>query len=268
QQATGILWGGDQASDFWSLRALLASLLTAAVSGFSNLSHDVGGYLGRRLSERCEPELLVRWAQFGALSPLMQAHGRFQQEAWTYDGAVTDRYREAVVLHERLVPYIRAAAATAERSGLPAMRPLCLVDPADPEGWSIADSYFLGPALWVAPVLDQGATSRRAYLPRGEWIDWWTRERLDGGRWIDAEAPLARIPLWVRAGSIVATYPEAAVARGLGEEDAARPLEATLWGEPRLGRVSARLAEGLRIRWRRGEWSLEPDRAEVSFSEL
>ena len=67
--ATEMLWGGDQASDFWSLRALLASLLTAAASGFSNLSHDVGGYLGPRLAERCDPELLVRWAQLGALSP-------------------------------------------------------------------------------------------------------------------------------------------------------------------------------------------------------
>ena len=187
QQATGMLWGGDQASDFWSLRALLASLLTAAATGFSNLSHDVGGYLGKRLAERCEPELLVRWAQLGALSPLMQAHGRFQQEAWTYDEGVLDLYREAVLLHERLVPYIRAAAATAARSGMPAMRPLCLVDPADPEGWGIADAYFLGPALWVAPVLDDDARSRRAYLPRGEWHCWWTGEEagwrpLDRGR--------------------------------------------------------------------------------------
>ena len=267
QHATGMLWGGDQASDFWSLRALLASLLTSAASGFSNLSHDVGGYLGRRLAERCEPELLVRWAQFGALSPLMQAHGRFQQEAWTYDGEVLDLYREAVVLHERLVPYIRAAAATAERCGLPIMRPLCLVDPSDPEGWTVADSYFLGPALWVAPVLEEGATTRRTYLPRGEWMGWWTQERQNGGRWIDADAPLGRIPLWVRAGSIVATYPEADVARGLGEEDPGRALEATLWGEPRLGRTGARLADGTAIRWRRGEWSVEPDRA-VSLSEL
>src|SRR5918996_1769485 len=63
QQATGMLWGGDQTSDFWSLRALLVSLMTAAATGFSNLSHDVGGYLGRRLAERCDPELLIRWAQ-------------------------------------------------------------------------------------------------------------------------------------------------------------------------------------------------------------
>jgi alpha-glucosidase (family GH31 glycosyl hydrolase) len=260
QQAAGMLWGGDQASDFWSLRTLLASLLTAAASGFSNLSHDVGGYLGRRLAERCEPELLVRWAQLGALSPLMQAHGRFQQEAWTYDQAILDRYREAVLLHERLVPYIRAAAATAARAGLPIMRPLCLVDPEDAEGWSIADSYFLGPALWVTPVVEQGARTRRAYLPRGEWICWWTGERFSGECWIDAEAPLGRVPLWVRAGSIVVTYPEAEIASGLGEEDPKRPLDATLWGTPPLGHTAARLADGARISWKAGEWSVEPER--------
>ncbi len=260
QQATGMLWGGDQASDFWSLRALLASLLTAAATGFSNLSHDVGGYLGKRLAERCEPELLVRWAQLGALSPLMQAHGRFQQEAWTYDARVLDLYREAVLLHERLVPYIRAAAATAARSGLPAMRPLCLVDPGDPEGWGIADSYFLGPALWVAPVLDDGARSRRTYLPRGEWRCWWTGEELEGARWIEAEAPLGRIPIWVRSGSIVVTYPEHDVREGLGEEDPRRPIEATLWGLPPLGRAAARLADGTGVRWRAGEWSVSPER--------
>jgi alpha-glucosidase (family GH31 glycosyl hydrolase) len=261
-----MLWGGDQASDFWSLRALLTSLLTSAASGFSNLSHDVGGYLGRRLAERCEPELLVRWAQLGALSPLMQAHGRFQQEAWTYDERVLELYREAVLLHERLVPYIQGAAATAARSGLPIMRPLCLVDPEDPVGWAIADSYMLGPSLWVAPVLEEGAAERRAYLPRGEWFDCWSGERLEGGRWIEAEAPLERIPLWVRAGSLVVSYPEAEVARGLGEEDPNRPLEATLWGEPRLGQAVSRLADGTKISWRSNRWSVAPERP-VTFVE-
>jgi alpha-glucosidase (family GH31 glycosyl hydrolase) len=265
QQAIGMLWGGDQASDFWSLRALLTSLLTSAASGFSNISHDVGGYLGRRLAERCEPELLVRWAQLGALTPLMQAHGRFQQEAWTYDGTVLDLYREAILLHERLVPYIRAAAGTAGRTGLPIMRPLCLVDPEDPEGWAIPDSYFLGPSLWVAPVLEEGATDRRTYLPRGEWIDWWTGQHTEGGRWLHVEAPLERIPLWVRAGSLLVTYPIDEVARGLGEEDEARPLEATLWGQPALGHVSARLADGTKIGWRGGRLTVTPDRP-VTFN--
>src|SRR5919201_6876794 len=160
QQATGFTWGGDQASDFWSLRTLVAATLTAAASGISNWSHDVGGYLGERLVARCPKELLLRWVQFGCFTPLMQAHGRFEQEAWTYDAETLDVYREYVLLHERLVPYVRAAAATAARSGLPIIRPLCLVDPSDPRGWAISDAYGYGPALWVAPVLEAGARER------------------------------------------------------------------------------------------------------------
>ena len=268
QQATGMLWGGDQASDFWSLRALVAATLTAAATGFSNWSHDVGGYLGKRLVERCPRELLVRWAQFGCFSPLMQAHGRFPQEAWRYDDDTLRVYREYVLLHERLVPYIRAAAATAARSGLPIVRPLCLTDPADPRGWEIADAYGFGPALWVAPVLEEGATDRRVHLPRGEWLDWWTGGRCAGGRELIAPAPRERITLWVRRGTIVVTHPADHVASGLGDTpEAERPLEATLWGEPRCGRAKARLADGTEIRWDRGEWSCSAQAREVGYFE-
>ena len=84
QHAVGITWAGDQASDFWSLRVLVISALAAACSGLSNFSHDIGGYLGHRLVERCPAELLVRWIQFGCFTPLMQAHGRFEHEAWNH----------------------------------------------------------------------------------------------------------------------------------------------------------------------------------------
>ncbi len=261
RQSTGVLWGGDQASDFWSLRALVAATLTAAASGISNWSHDVGGYLGERLVERCPKELLLRWAQFGCFTPLMHAHGRFRQEAWTYDAETLSIYREFVLLHERLVPYVRAAAATAERCGLPIVRPLCLTDRDDPRGWTISDAYGYGPALWVAPVLERGARERRVHLPRGSWIDWWTGERHRGGAEIVAEAPVDRIPVWVRSGSIVVTYPEEYVAEGLGEDaESTKPIEATLWGRPALGRTVVRLADGTAIRWTRGEWSVSPSR--------
>jgi hypothetical protein len=267
QQATGMTWGGDQASDFWSLRALVAATLTAAASGFSNWSHDVGGYLGRRLVERCPRELLLRWVQFGCFTPLMQAHGRFEQEAWRYDAHTLDVYRGYLLLHERLVPYIRAAAATASRSGLPVIRPLCLVDPSDLPGWRIADAYLFGPSLWVAPVLEEGATSRSVHLPAGDWLDLWTAEQVSGGRELIAEAPPERIPAWVRRGSILVTHPIEHVAGGLGYvAEATRPLEATLWGEPREGRAQARLADGTRIGWRRGQWSVDPPDREVEFS--
>jgi len=261
QQRLGMLWGGDQASDFWSLRALLTASLAAAASGFSNWSHDVGGYLGVRLVDRCPKELLIRWAQLGCFTPLMQAHGRLPQEAWTYDRETLELFRDAVLLHERLVPYARAAAATAARCGLPIIRPLCLTDPGDPRGWTLADCFGYGPSLWVAPVLEDGARERRVALPRGEWIDFWTGERAAGGGEVTAKAPLGRIPVWVRAGSILVTYPADHVAGGLGDTaERDRPLEATLWGDPRCDRAGVRLADGTRIRWRRGEWGIEPER--------
>jgi alpha-D-xyloside xylohydrolase len=84
------------------------------------------------------------------------------------------------------------------------MRALFMDFPADPQVSAIADQYMFGPAFLVAPILDQGLTSRRVYLPRGaDWYDWWTNEKHQGGQWIEASAPIDRMPLFVRAGSIV-----------------------------------------------------------------
>ena len=131
----------------------------------------------------------------------------------------------------------------------------------------MADAYGYGPALWVAPVLDEGARSREVALPRGDWIEAWSGERVRGGGEVLAPAPRDRIPVWVRAGSIVVTYPAAHVAAGLGDTpEGQRPLEATLWGEPALGRASAHLADGTTISWRRGTWSVDRPR-EVVFAE-
>jgi alpha-glucosidase (family GH31 glycosyl hydrolase) len=267
QQATGMLWGGDQVSDFWSLRILLAATLSAAASGFSNWSHDIGGYLGHRLIERCPAELLVRWVQLGCFTPLMQAHGRMVQEPWTYDPRTLDIYRAYVLLHERLVPYVRAAAATAARCGLPIIRPLHLIDPGDDRGWTVADAYGYGPSLWVAPVLDEGAREREVQLPRGCWIETWSGEHVHGGGEVVVPARRSMIPVWVREGALVVTYPAAHVASGLGDTPAdQRPLAATLWGDPPLGHATARLADGTTIRWRRGRWSIDRER-EVTFAE-
>jgi len=247
---------------------MVKATLTAAASGVSNWSHDVSGYLCRRLVERCPRELLLRWVQFGCFTPLMQAHGRFEQEAWRYDDHTLDTYREYVLLHERLVPYIRAAAATAARTGLPIIRPLCLVDPRDPRGWTVSDSYLFGPSLWVAPVVEEGATQRMAYLPPGEWIEPRTGAAHAGGRDVLVSAPVDRIPFWVRKGALVVTYPAEHVAAGLGyEAEADRPLEATLWGSPRGGRAQAKLADGTQVRWRRGSWSVSPSGRDVILTE-
>jgi alpha-glucosidase (family GH31 glycosyl hydrolase) len=257
QQATGVTWAGDQASDFWSLRVLVVATLAAAASGISNWSHDIGGYLGHRLIEPCPPELLARWLQFGCFTPLMHAHSKMPQEPWRYGDPMLDIYRAYVLLHEQLVPYVRAAAATAARTGLPIVRPLCLTDPGDPRGWTLSDAYGYGPALWVAPVLDEGAREREVALPRGEWIETWSGWRVRGGQEVVAPAPLHVIPVWVRSGSIVVTYPAAHVVAGLGDTpESERPLEATLWGEPPLGQTAARLGAGrCRASATCGSWS-------------
>ena len=171
-------------------------------------------------------------------------------------------------LHRWLVPYVRAAAVTASRTGLPIIRPLCLIDPTDPRGWEIGDSYGYGPALWVAPVLEDQAREREIALPRGDWIETWSGRLVRGGVETAVDAPLERIPVWVRAGSIVVTYPVSQIARGLGDApEAERPLEATLWGAPRLGHTAARLADGTRIAWHHGKWSVSPER-EIEFGEI
>jgi alpha-glucosidase (family GH31 glycosyl hydrolase) len=248
-QSVGMTWAGDQASDFWSLRTLVVATLTAAASGFSNWSHDVGGYLGERLVARCPKELLIRWAQFGCFTPLMHAHGRFEQEPWTYDAETLSIYRSYLVLHEQLVPYVRAAAATAARSGLPIIRPLSLLEP-DSRGWLVSDAYGYGPSMWVAPVLDAGAVSREVPLPHGRWIDFWTGEAIDGGDTIVCETPLHRLPVFVRDGALIPTYAREDVARGLGNvPDRDRRVELTLWGVPRGHRAVVKLADGTRLTW-------------------
>ena len=132
-----------------------------------------------------------------------------------------------------------------------------MLDPGDGEAWAQADGFGFGPSLWVAPVLEDGAREVRTRLPRGEWIEAWSGVAVHGGATVIAPAPLHAIPVWVRSGAIVVTHPAAHVARGLGDTpEAERPLVATLWGEPRGGRALARLADGTRIAWTRGRWSL------------
>jgi hypothetical protein len=165
-----------------------------------------------------------------------------------------------------LDPRGRSAAAPGpvnRRSGLPIIRPLCLTDPEDPRGWSVSDAYGYGPSLWVAPVLDEGAREREVALPRGDWIETWSGELVRGGRDVIVTAPLERIPGWVRAGSIIVTYPAADVTTGLGDRpDSDRPVVATPWGMPPSGGTAARLADRTVIAWRRGRWLVAGDQAQ------
>ena len=206
QQATGLTWGGDQVSDFWSLRALVVATLSAACSGISNWSHDVGGYLGYRLVERCPPELLLRWLQFGCFTPLMHAHARMPQEPWRYSERVLDLYR-AYVLAARAAGPVRPRGRRHRVAHRASDHP-----PAVPDRSRRRSRLDDRRRLRLRPgAVGRAGARRRRPRARGRAAagrvdrDVVGRPSSSGARSVVVQAPLERIPVWVRAGSIVVT---------------------------------------------------------------
>ena len=149
------------------------------------------------------------------------------------------------------MPYVRAAAATCARAGLPIMRPLPLLDPDDERGWAVADAFGFGPALWVAPVLEEGAREREVFLPRGKWIEAWSGERVRGRRGGARPGAAATIPVWVRDGSIVVTYPARTSPPALGTRPSRAPARGDALGpaadaDARCGSPTGRASAGIR----------------------
>ena len=158
--------------------------------------------------ERTTPQLWLRWLQIGAFSPqLRDQYGDYQTggppiEVWSDQGTI-EAFRNYSLWHNRLVPYLYSYARVASETGLPLIRYLPLSYPNDSEAWAQESEYLLGEELLVAPILDEGARSRSVYLPAGEWVDFWTGALYDGGQEIMTAATLERIPVFVKAGSIL-----------------------------------------------------------------
>jgi alpha-D-xyloside xylohydrolase len=158
-------------------------------------------------------EINLRWFQFGAFVPLFRSHGQSPyREIFNLADPGTEIYDSLVrytKLRYRLLPYIYTLAGDAWQRDGTIMRGLAMDFPLDPEARDIANQYLFGPALLVCPVSEQGAVSRTVYLPAGtDWYEFDTGTRHAGGRTVEAPAPLARMPLFVRAGSILPTGPD------------------------------------------------------------
>ena len=215
QRYGAALWSGDVGVDFATLRRQIAAGLNTALSGLPWWCADIGGFHGGDPDDPAYREVMVRWFQFGAFSPLFRMHGDREprtplgrdmtggpNEVWSYGEQAYEIMADYITLRERLRPYIQEQMATAARDGVPPMRALFLEFPGDPRAWEIADEYLFGPDLLVAPVLEAGATSREVYLPAGaEWTDAWTGDVVEGGRVHEVAAPLDRIPLFLRDGA-------------------------------------------------------------------
>jgi alpha-D-xyloside xylohydrolase len=229
-------WGGDPKTDIWSMAASLRGGLNLALSAPGLWAHDIGGFYGPPPS----PELYIRWAQFGLLSPLARAHGTTPREPWEFGEEVLAIFRRYAKLRVRLNPYLYTLAWEAHEWGLPMLRPLILEYSTDPIAATIDDEYLLGSDLLIAPIFSDSGdpVQRQIYLPEGEWYDFWDGAQFVGSRYISYTAPLGTLPIFVRAGAIIPLGLECAFVVGTLPDDITLeaygdfPGESTLfWGE-------------------------------------
>lgn len=212
----GATWTGDNVASWEHLRVSLPMVLNFGLSGQAISGPDIGGFVGDP-----SPELFLRWMQAAALMPYCRVHsakpdhdnpdaveeGFTPREPWVFGPEWEPHLRAAIELRYRLLPTLYTLAEEAARTGVPILRPLFLEFPDDPRAVGRDDQYMVGPHLLAAPVMEDGARTRAVYLPDGLWYDFWSGEALAGGREVTADAPLERLPLYVRAGSVLALQP-------------------------------------------------------------
>ena len=266
QRYGAAIWSGDIASAWPAMRKQIAAGMGFSSSGIPYWSMDIGGYwpqprfravpMAPADSEEWQ-ELSARWTEFGALVPIFRAHGEAPpaREIPRF-GDSTAAYRAMVFwdrLRYRLLPYVYSLAGAVTQDASTIMRPLVMDFPSDTVTRKVADQYLFGPALLVNPVTAYRARSRLVYLPPAAWYDFWTGQRLAGGRTVQAAAPYDRIPVYVRAGSILPIGPELQYA----DEKPADPITLVVYTGAD-GRFSLYEDDGASYGYERGEFARIP----------
>lgn len=209
-------WSGDVVSDWNVLRNQIPAALNISLTGIPYWNSDIGGFFsGRKFPEGVKDpafhELYVRWMQFAAFTGMMRSHGTNtpreifmfgEREYWAFDAQ-----EKMINLRYRLLPYIYSTSWKVTSNGESLMRALFSDFPEDKKVIDIGDEYMFGKSMLVAPVTSE-VRRRSLYLPEGgQWVDFWTGEKLEGGQEISREAPIDIIPLYVKAGSIIPVGP-------------------------------------------------------------
>jgi alpha-glucosidase (family GH31 glycosyl hydrolase) len=241
-----VAWMGDNRRDYVGLTDAIDEMQISSAAGYPVVGSDVGGYLDvddkNILSAKIPFDSVnfARWVAIGALSPLMQLHGRANLTPWTVPDHADETvalYKYWASLHHALVPFYYSLAEEAHAGGASILRPT-----GEGEKWNEARDYTLGSALLVAPLLD--ATGKRSVaLPAGsQWVDWWTADARDGGTSVDVDfsADRGKLPLYLAEGAIVPMKIDSDV---LGLGDAASGDALTLLVFPSLAGTSFRLHE-------------------------
>lgn len=224
QRNGGLFWSSDIKSTWEALHRQIPTGLNFTASGLAYWGSDIGGWQWPKGPKAENPvlvdpagstaaspdyadysELFVRWFEYSVFTPTLRIHGQRPGSAlWEYGKAAEPILADWLRLRYTLMPYIYALGRHTYDTGAPFMRGLFMDFPNDPKVSNIGDQYMFGPAFLVAPVTVQGQTKRPVYLPAGTaWYDYWTNQKFEGGQTIEVDAPINRIPLFVKAGSIV-----------------------------------------------------------------
>lgn len=225
QHNGAIFWSSDIYPTWDTLKRQVPTGLDFTASGFAYWSNDTGGwqYLPAKHTPAHPPlidpsdardnvggyddypELYTRWFEYATFQPIFRTHGsRNYNEVWSYGKTAEPILEKYLKLRYQLMPYIYSLGYHTYQTGAPFMRALFMDFPQDPNVSDLRDEYMFGPALLVAPITEQGAESRKIYLPAGtDWFNFWTNERVKGGQTIEVKAPIDTIPVFVKAGSIL-----------------------------------------------------------------
>lgn len=265
-QRYAAVWTGDNRS-FWEHMALaIPMVLNMGLSGIPFAGPDVGGF-----AHHTSGQLLARWTQMGVFFPYLRNHSAIltlRQEPWSFGEEIEAIVREYVGLRYRWMPHLYNLFREAAETGLPVMRPLVLEYPNDPNVANLCDQFLLGSDVLVAPVYRPDTEHRTVYLPAGQWLDYWTGELLEGGRHLLAYAPLAKLPLYIRKGAVIAEGPLMQHAADQTEEYAEFNLYGASAGEGFRSEYSLYEDDGVSFGYRDGEYSRLHVRAEGTGSGL
>ena len=229
QRVGATVWSGDVYGTYWGLSHQVPAGLNFALSCYPYWTTDIGGYWPPHNDPLADPafqELYARWFEYGTFCPIFRTHGhRPHNELWSFDKVepILVSYDK---LRYRLMPYIYSLAWKVTSDDYTIQRPLVMDWRTDPGTWNLGDEFMFGPAILVNPVLKADATKRSVYLPAAAaWYDFWTGKSLGGGQEIEADAPLDRLPLFVRAGSILPLGPQIEYAT----QDPGAPIELRIY---------------------------------------
>jgi alpha-D-xyloside xylohydrolase len=204
-------WSGDINSDWITFRRQIPAGLNFELSGLPYWTTDIGGFVSGNPDDPAYRELFIRWFEFGTFSPIFRVHGtrsNDQNELWSYGAEAQKILTSYDRLRYRLMPYIYSMAWMVTNENYTPMRALAMDFRSDPRALNVGDQFMFGPALLVNPVTEPSANRRQMYLPNATWYDFWTGQQQTGGKMIDAAAPIDRMPLYVRAGSIIPMGPD------------------------------------------------------------